>query len=161
MGAVAVAAGAAAVKLGKEVISAYADYEQLVGGVDTLFKEKNSQQLQDYASNAYKTAGLSANDYMETVTSFSASLISSLGGIQKKPLNMRIWRLPICLTMPIKWVQTWSPFKMPIRVLPKQNYTMLDNLKLGYGGTKSEMERLLADAEAISGIEYDVSSMPM
>jgi predicted nucleic acid-binding Zn-ribbon protein len=86
MGAVAVAAGAAAVKLGKEVISAYADYEQLVGGVDTLFKE-NSQQLQDYASNAYKTAGLSANDYMETVTSFSASLISSLGGDTEKAVK--------------------------------------------------------------------------
>ena len=72
MGAVAVAAGAAAVKLGKEVIAAYADYEQLVGGVDTLFKD-SSQQLQTYAANAYKTAGLSANDYMETVTGFSAS----------------------------------------------------------------------------------------
>ena len=83
MGAVAVAAGAAAVKLGKEVITAYADYEQLVGGVDTLFQE-NSLQLQEYASNAYKTAGLSANDYMETVTSFSASLISSLGGGYRK-----------------------------------------------------------------------------
>ena len=79
MGAVAVAAGAAAVSLGKEVIAAYADYEQLVGGVDTLFKE-SSQELQNYAANAYKTAGMSANDYMETVTSFSASLISSLGG---------------------------------------------------------------------------------
>lgn len=120
IGAVAVAAGAAAVKLGKEVISAYADYEQLVGGVDTLFQE-NSQQLQDYASNAYKTAGLSANDYMETVTSFSASLISSLGGeIQKKRSSMLIWRLRICLTMPIRWVQTWNPFKMPIRVLPSR-----------------------------------------
>ena len=79
MGAVVVAAGAAAVKLGKEVIGAYADYEQLVGGVDTLFKD-SSQEIQRYAANAYKTAGLSANEYMETVTGFSASLIQSLGG---------------------------------------------------------------------------------
>ena len=83
MGAVAVAAGAAAVKMGKEVIAAYADYEQLVGGVDTLFKD-SSQQLQTYAANAYKTAGLSANEYMETVTGFSASLIQSLGGDTEK-----------------------------------------------------------------------------
>ncbi|TDT71527.1 hypothetical protein EV215_0903 [Hypnocyclicus thermotrophus] len=90
MGAVVVAAGAAAVKLGKEVISAYSDYEQLVGGVDTLFQE-SSGKLQEYAANAYKTAGLSANEYIENVTSFSASLISSLGGDQKKQWNMLIW----------------------------------------------------------------------
>ena len=83
LGAVAVAAGAAAVKLGKEVITAYADYEQLVGGVDTLFKD-SSQEIQRYAANAYKTAGLSANEYMETVTGFSASLIQSLGGDTEK-----------------------------------------------------------------------------
>ena len=86
MGAVAAAAGAAAVKLGKEVVSAYADYEQLVGGVDTLFKD-NSKELQSYAANAYKTAGLSANEYMETVTSFSASLIQSLGGDTEKAVK--------------------------------------------------------------------------
>ncbi len=79
MGAVVVAAGAAAVKLGKEVVAAYADYEQLVGGVDTLFKD-SSAAVQSYAANAFKTAGMSANEYMETVTSFSASLIQSLGG---------------------------------------------------------------------------------
>ena len=86
MGAVVVAAGAAAVKLGKEVISSFADYEQLVGGVDTLFKE-SSGKLQDYAANAYKTAGLSANEYMETVTGFSASLIQSLGGDTEKAVK--------------------------------------------------------------------------
>ena len=83
MGAVVIAAGAAAMKLGKEVIAAYSDYEQLVGGVDTLFKD-SSQELQTYAANAYKTAGMSANDYMETVTGFSASLIQSLGGDTEK-----------------------------------------------------------------------------
>ncbi len=86
MGAVVIAAGAAAVKLGKEVIDAYADYEQLVGGVDTLFKD-SSQELQSYAANAYKTAGMSANDYMETVTGFSASLIQSLGGDTEKAVK--------------------------------------------------------------------------
>ena len=86
MGAVVVAAGAAAVKLGKEVVEAYADYEQLVGGVDTLFKD-SSQELQTYAANAYKTAGMSANDYMETVTGFSASLIQSLGGDTEKAVK--------------------------------------------------------------------------
>lgn len=96
MGAVVVATGAAAIKLGKEIISAYADYEQLVGDVDTLFKD-SSQKLQQYAANAYQG-------------------------------------------------------------FAKQNYTMLDNLKLGYGGTKQEMERLLADAQAISGIEYNIDS---
>lgn len=83
MGAVVVAAAAGAVKLGKEVVSAYADYEQLVGGIDTLFKD-SSLEMQRYAANAYKTAGMSANDYMETVTGFSASLISSLGGDTEK-----------------------------------------------------------------------------
>lgn len=86
MGAVLVAAGAAAVKLGKEVVSAFADYEQLVGGIDTLFKD-SSGKLQEYAEGAYKTAGLSANEYMETVTSFSASLISSLGGDTEKAVE--------------------------------------------------------------------------
>ena len=86
MGTVVVAAGAAAVSLGKQVITAYADYEQLVGGVDTLFKD-SSGKLQDYAANAYKTAGLSANEYMETVTGFSASLIQSLGGDTDKAVK--------------------------------------------------------------------------
>lgn len=83
MGTAVAAAGTAAVKLGKEVVAAYADYEQLVGGVDTLFQD-NSKELQSYAADAYKTAGLSANEYMETVTSFSASLIQSLGGGYRK-----------------------------------------------------------------------------
>lgn len=104
MGAVAAAAGAAAVKLGKEVISAYADYEQLVGGVDTLFKD-NSKELQSYAANAYKTAGLSANEYMETVTSFSASLIQSLGGDTERQSSTPTWQLRICLTMPTRWAR--------------------------------------------------------
>ena len=151
------AAGAAAVKLGKEVVSAYADYEQLVGGVDTLFKD-NSKDLQSYAANAYKTAGLSANEYMETVTSFSASLIQSLGGDTEKAVKYADMAITDMSDNANKMGTDMSMIQSAYQGFAKQNYTMLDNLKLGYGGTKSEMERLLADAEAISGIHYNLES---
>lgn len=157
MGAVAVAADAAAVSLGKEVIAAYADYEQLVGGVDTLFKE-SSQELQTYAANAYKTAGMSANDYMETVTSFSASLIQSLGGDTEAAVKYADMAITDMSDNANKMGTDISLIQNAYQGFAKQNYTMLDNLKLGYGGTKTEVERLLADAQAISGIEYDISS---
>lgn len=157
MGAVAVAAGAAAVSLGKEVIGAYADYEQLVGGVDTLFKE-SSQELQTYAANAYKTAGMSANDYMETVTSFSASLISSLGGDTEAAVKYADMAITDMSDNANKMGTDMELIQNAYQGFAKQNYTMLDNLKLGYGGTKTEMERLLADAQAISGIEYNIDS---
>lgn len=157
MGAVAVAAGAAAVSLGKEVIAAYADYEQLVGGVDTLFKE-SSQELQTYAANAYKTAGMSANDYMETVTSFSASLISSLGGDTEMAVKYADMAITDMSDNANKMGTDMELIQNAYQGFAKQNYTMLDNLKLGYGGTKTEMERLLADAQAISGIEYNIDS---
>jgi phage-related protein/uncharacterized protein YukE len=156
-GTMVAAAGAAAVKLGKEVIAGFADYEQLVGGVDTLFKD-SSQKLQDYANGAYKTAGLSANDYMETVTSFSASLISSLGGDTEKAVKYADMAITDMSDNANKMGSDMASIQNAYQGFAKQNYTMLDNLKLGYGGTKSEMERLLADAEKISGIEYDVSS---
>lgn len=157
MGAVAVAAGAAAVKLGKEVIAAYADYEQLVGGVDTLFKD-SSQEIQRYAVNAYKTAGLSANEYMETVTGFSASLIQSLGGDTEKAAKYADMAITDMSDNANKMGTDMSSIQNAYQGFAKQNYTMLDNLKLGYGGTKQEMERLLADAEKISGVKYDISS---
>lgn len=157
MGAVVVAAGAAAVELGKEVISAYADYEQLVGGVDTLFKE-SSGKLQDYAANAYKTAGMDANEYMETVTGFSASLIQSLGGDTEKAVKYADMAITDMSDNANKMGSDMASIQNAYQGFAKQNYTMLDNLKLGYGGTKEEMERLLADAKAISGIEYDISS---
>lgn len=157
MGAVAVAAGAASVSLGKEVIAAYADYEQLVGGVDTLFKE-SSQELQTYAANAYKTAGMSANDYMETVTSFSASLISSLGGDTEAAVKYADMAITDMSDNANKMGTDMELIQNAYQGFAKQNYTMLDNLKLGYGGTKTEMERLLADAQAISGIEYNIDS---
>lgn len=157
LGAVAVAAGAAAVKLGKEVIAAYADYEQLVGGVDTLFKD-SSQEIQRYAANAYKTAGLSANEYMETVTGFSASLIQSLGGDTEKAAKYADMAIMDMSDNANKMGTDMSSIQNAYQGFAKQNYTMLDNLKLGYGGTKQEMERLLADAEKISGVKYDISS---
>lgn len=157
MGAVVTAAAATAVKLGKEVVNAYADYEQLVGGVDTLFKG-SSQKLQSYASNAYKTAGLSANDYMETVTGFSASLIQSLGGDTDKSVKYANMAITDMADNANKMGTDMSLIQNAYQGFAKQNYTMLDNLKLGYGGTKEEMQRLLSDAEKISGIKYDISS---
>jgi phage-related protein len=157
MGAVVVAAGAAAVKLGKEVITSFADYEQLVGGVDTLFKE-SSGKLQDYAANAYKTAGLSANEYMETVTGFSASLIQSLGGDTEKAVKYADMAITDMSDNANKMGTDMTSIQNAYQGFAKQNYTMLDNLKLGYGGTKSEMERLLADAEKISGLEFNIDS---
>lgn len=157
LGAVAAAAGAAAVKLGKEIVAAYAEYEQLIGGVDTLFKD-SSQEIQRYAANAYKTAGLSANEYMETVTGFSASLIQSLGGDTEKAVKYADMAITDMADNANKMGTDISSIQIAYQGFAKQNYTMLDNLKLGYGGTKQEMERLLADAEKISGVKYDISS---
>ena len=157
LAAVATAAAAAAVKLGKEVVSAYGEYEQLVGGVDTLFKE-SSQELQAYAANAYKTAGMSANEYMETVTSFSASLIQSLGGDTAEAVKYADMAITDMSDNANKMGTDMGLIQNAYQGFAKQNYTMLDNLKLGYGGTKTEMERLLADAQALTGIEYNIDS---
>lgn len=157
MGAVAVAAGAAAIKLGKEVVNAYADYEQLVGGVDTLFKDA-SNTVQRNADNAFKSAGMSANEYMETVTGFSASLIQSLGGDTKKAASVADMAIVDMADNANKMGTNISDIQNAYQGFAKSNYTMLDNLKLGYGGTKSEMERLLAEAEKVSGVKYDISS---
>ncbi len=157
MGACVAAAAAAAVSLGKAVIEAYGEYEQLVGGVDTLFKD-SSAMMQEYASNAYKTAGMSANDYMSTVTSFSASLIQSLGGDTEAAVKYADMAITDMADNANKMGTDIGLIQNAYQGFAKQNYTMLDNLKLGYGGTKEEMERLLADATAISGIEYDISS---
>lgn len=136
---------------------AYAEYEQLVGGVDTLFKE-SSKQLQKYADEAYKTAGLSANQYMETVTSFSASLLQSLGGDTESATEYANRAIIDMSDNANKMGTSMEMIQNAYQGFAKQNYTMLDNLKLGYGGTKEEMERLLADAEELSGLEFDISS---
>ena len=128
--AVAAAAAAAAVKLGKEVLAAFGDYEQLVGGVDTLFKD-SSGKLQDYAANAYKTAGLSANDYMETVTSFSASLLQSLGGDTEEAVKYADMAITDMSDNANKMGTDMASIQNAYQGFAKQNYTMLDNLKLG------------------------------
>lgn len=151
------AASAAVVKIGKDAITAYADYEQLVGGVETLFGESADIVIKN-AEKAYKTAGLSANGYMETVTSFSASLLQSLDGdtvAAAKKADMAIVDMSDNAN---KMGSNIESIQNAYQGFAKQNYTMLDNLKLGYGGTKEEMARLLADAEKISGIKYDLSS---
>lgn len=152
-----VAAGAAVAGLVGASVKAYADYEQLVGGVDTLFKN-SSAKVQEYAKNAYKTAGLSANGYMETVTSFSASLLQSLDGDTKKAADAADQAIVDMSDNANKMGTDMSMIQNAYQGFAKQNYTMLDNLKLGYGGTKTEMQRLLDDAAKISGIQYDISS---
>lgn len=151
------AASAAVVALGKSAIESYAEYEQLVGGVETLFKD-SAGIVKGYAENAYKTAGLSANQYMETVTSFSASLLQSLGGDTVKAAEYADMAITDMSDNANKMGSTMESIQNAYQGFAKQNYTMLDNLKLGYGGTKEEMARLLADAEKISGIKYDISS---
>lgn len=149
--------GAALVDLGKQSIQGFAEQEQLIGGVDTLFKE-NSAQVQQYANNAYKTAGMSANQYMETVTSFSASLLQSLGGDTKAAAEKADQAITDMSDNINKMGSDAQSVQNAYQGFAKANYTMLDNLKLGYGGTKEEMQRLLTDAEKISGIKYDISS---
>ena len=149
--------GAALLDLGKQSIQGFAEQEQLIGGVDTLFKE-NSAQVQQYANNAYKTAGMSANQYMETVTSFSASLLQSLGGDTKAAAEKADQAITDMSDNINKMGSDAQSVQNAYQGFAKANYTMLDNLKLGYGGTKEEMQRLLTDAEKISGIKYDISS---
>lgn len=154
IGVAATAIGA----LGVKALNSYADYEQLVGGVETLFGE-SSQTIQKYAAEAYKTAGISANDYMEQATSFSASLLQSLGGDTKAAAETTNMAIIDMADNANKMGTSLESIQDAYQGFAKQNYTMLDNLKLGYGGTKEEMERLLADAEKISGVKYDISNL--
>ena len=140
--------GAAATAVGflvKSSVSAYADYEQLIGGVETLFKDSASV-VEKYANNAYKTAGLSANAYMETVTGFSASLLQSLGGDTKKAAEYADMAISDMSDNANKMGTSMESIQFAYQGFAKQNYTMLDNLKLGYGGTKTEMQRLVKEA---------------
>ena len=148
--------GSALVNVGKQAIESYADYEQLVGGVDTLFKE-SSKTVQEYANNAYKTAGLSANEYMDTVTSFSASLISSLGGDTKKASDYANRAIVDMSDNANKMGTDIGMLQNAYQGFAKQNYTMLDNLKLGYGGTKTEMARLIQDASKMTDVQKELN----
>lgn len=151
------AASAGVAALGTACINAYADYEQLAGGVETLFKD-SAETIHSFADNAYKTAGLSANEYMETVTSFSASLLQSLDGDTEKAAAAADLAITDMADNANKMGTAMESIQYAYQGFAKQNYTMLDNLKLGYGGTKEEMQRLLADAEKLSGVKYDLSS---
>ena len=151
-------AGAGVTALAKSAIESYADYEQLIGGVETLFKD-SAGQLEKYANEAYKTAGLSANQYMENVTSFSASLLQSVGGDTAQAVESANQAMIDMSDNANKMGTSMESIQNAYQGFAKQNYTMLDNLKLGYGGTKEEMERLLADAKEISGVEYDISNL--
>ena len=158
IGTAAVGAAATGITaLTTAAINNYAEYEQLVGGVDTLFKS-SSQKVQEYAANAYKTAGMSANEYMETVTSFSASLLQSLDGDTAAAAEKANLAITDMSDNANKMGTSMEMIQNAYNGFAKQNYTMLDNLKLGYGGTKEEMQRLLNDAEKLSGQKFDLSS---
>ena len=142
-------AAEALVDLSKQAIQGFAEQEQLIGGVDTLFKE-SSKQVQQYANEAYKTAGLSANEYMETVTGFSASLLQSLGGDTAKAAAYADRAVTDMSDNANKMGTDMASIQNAYQGFAKQNFSMLDNLKLGYSGTKTEMERLIADASAMT-----------
>ena len=143
--------------IGKQAIGEYANYEQLVGGVETLFKSSSNKVI-NYANDAYKTAGLSANAYMETVTGFSASLLQSLGGDTQKAADTANMAVVDMSDNANKMGTSMEMIQNAYQGFAKQNYTMLDNLKLGYGGTKEEMQRLLDDAEKLTGTKFDISN---
>lgn len=183
------AIGTASVAVGKlvaESVAAYSNYEQLVGGVETLFGA-GGLSLEEYADrvgktvdeisskyaslmaaqndvmnnarNAYKNAGMSANEYMENVSGFAAALNSSLGGDTEAAASIADMAINDMADNANKMGSSMESIQNAYQGFAKQNYTMLDNLKIGYGGTKSEMERLLADAEKISGKKFDISSL--
>ena len=159
VGAVAIVAfGAASTTIIKQSVEAYAEYEQLIGGVETLFKD-SADKVSAAAENAFYTVGMSANEYMETVTSFSASLISSLGGDTEKAAIAADKALVSMADNANKMGSSLESVQTAFLGFSKQQYQLLDNLKLGYGGTKTEMERLLKDAEAFSGVKYDINNL--
>ena len=184
-----IVAGAAAVKavvdFGKAAVDAYGEFEQLQGGVETLFGTggktleqyaesvgmsvedakasyieltRAANDVQENARNAFKTSGMSMNEYMETVTGFSASLITSLGGDTAKAAEIADMAIIDMSDNANKMGSDMESIQNAYQGFAKQNYTMLDNLKLGYGGTREEMQRLLENAEAISGVHYDIEN---
>lgn len=152
------AAESAVAAVGKSALNAYADYEQLVGGVETLFGNASDKVLQN-ANRAFQTAGLSANEYMETVTSFSASLLQSVGKDTKKAAEYADQALVDMSDNANKMGSNMQDIQNAYQGFAKQNYTMLDNLKLGYGGTKEEMERLIADANKVKQANGEMADL--
>ena len=139
-------------------VKARGELEQNIGGVETLFKDSADKVIEN-ANKAYKTAGLSANEYMQNVTSFSASLLQSVAGDTEKASDIADMAMRDMSDNANKMGTDMASIQNAYQGFAKQNYTMLDNLKLGYGGTKTEMERLLKDAEKITGIKYDISNL--
>lgn len=154
--AVSAAAGGVAA-LTTAATKSYGDYEQLVGGVETLFKD-SQDVVMEYANNAYKTAGLSANEYMRTVTSFSASLLQSLGGDTAAAADRANLAITDMSDNANKMGTDMTAIQDAYQGFAKQNYTMLDNLKLGYGGTKEEMQRLIDDANALNAAQGNLTN---
>lgn len=178
--------GSAVIDVGQQALEAYANYEQLTGGVETLFGAQG-QSIEEYAESvgasvddvrgeynqliqaqatvatnaeqAYRTVGMSANEYMETVTGFSSALVSSLGGDTVQAAISADQALQDIADNANKFGSDIDSITAAYSGFARGQYTLLDNLKLGYGGTQSEMERLLADAQAISGVEYDISNL--
>ena len=153
-----VIATAAIGKTLSSAISEGAALEQSLGGIETLFKN-SADKVKANAAQAYKTAGMSANDYMELTTSFAASLLSSLSNDTSKAADIADMAMVDMSDNANKMGTNMEDIKNAYQGFAKQNYTMLDNLKLGYGGTKTEMERLLADAQKISGVEYNIDNL--
>lgn len=156
--AISIAAAASTVAITKMAVSAYADYEQLVGGVETLFKG-SAQKVLEYANDAFYTVGISANEYMQQVTSFSASLIRSTAGDTDKAADIANMALIDMSDNANKMGSSMESVTLAYQGFAKQQYQLLDNLKLGYGGTKTEMERLLKDAQALTGVKYDINNL--
>ena len=144
--------------LGKSALDSVGQLEQNVGGVETLFGDAADAVIAS-ADRAYQTAGVSANDYMSTVTSFSASLLQSLGGNTEEAAKVADMAIIDMADNANKMGTSMDMIQNAYQGFAKQNYTMLDNLKLGYGGTKTEMERLLADAEKLTGVKYDINNL--
>ena len=147
--------GSSMINLGKQALNNYAEYEQLVGGVETLFKD-SAKIVEGYANEAYKTAGLSANQYMDTVTSFSASLLQSLGGDTKKAADYSNRAIIDMSDNANKMGTDMQMLQNAYQGFAKQNFQMLDNLKLGYGGTKTEMQRLIKDASKLTDVQKEL-----
>jgi pblA, putative len=151
----------AAAGIGKAFSAALSEgaaLQQSLGGVETLFKD-SADKVKGFANEAYKTTGLSANAYMENVTGFSASLLQSLGGDTNKAAETANMAMIDMSDNANKMGTSMESIQLAYQGFAKQNYTMLDNLKLGYGGTKQEMQRLLADAEKLTGVKYDINNL--
>lgn len=150
---------AATIGVAKEAVNLYGDYEQLVGGIETLYKEQEViNKVMANAKKAYETTGQSANEYMENVTGFTASLRQSLGSLDEVA-DVADMAMQDMADNANKMGTAMDSITNAYQGFAKQNYTMLDNLKLGYGGTKTEMERLLKDAQKLTGVKYDIGNL--